>query len=273
MMEWKNIYRGMIMGATDLVPGISGGTIAVLLGIYDRLIGAINGIFTKNWKRHVLFLIPLGVGMLVSIFMLANVIEWLLLHYPGPTKFFFIGLILGVLPFLFHKAEVKTTFKAKHYLLLGLAIAIVTSLNIFNPQEGDIITNLTFSTYVLLFFSGFIASSAMIAPGISGSFMLLLTGVYSTVIAAISNLHFDVILVTGAGIVIGFFVMSRIVGYFLSYYYTATYAVIIGLVIGSSFVIFPGFASEEFLIILSVVAFAAGLLTAYLLGKIEYKGT
>ena len=272
-MEWKNIYRGMIMGATDLIPGISGGTIAVLLGIYDRLIGAINGVFTKQWKRHVLFLIPLGFGMVVSIFLLANVIEWLLLHYPGPTKFFFIGLILGVLPFLFHKAEMKTHFKTKHYILLVVALLLISSLNIFNPQEGDIITNLTFSTYVLLFFSGFIASSAMIAPGISGSFMLLLIGVYSTIISALSNLHFDVILVTGAGIGIGFIVMSRIVGYFLSHYYTATYAMIIGLVIGSAFVIFPGFESEGFLLMLSIAAFAAGLLTAYLLGRIEYKET
>ena len=77
-MEWRNIYRGILMGATDLVPGISGGTIAVLLGIYDRLIAAISGIFSKEWKKHIGFLIPLGLGMVIAIFLLASLIEWLL---------------------------------------------------------------------------------------------------------------------------------------------------------------------------------------------------
>lgn len=88
-MEWRNIYRGLLMGATDLVPGISGGTIAVLLGIYDRLIAAISGIFSKEWKKHIGFLIPLGLGMVIAIFLLASLIEWLFEHYPGPTQFFF----------------------------------------------------------------------------------------------------------------------------------------------------------------------------------------
>lgn len=270
-MEWKNLYRGLIMGATDLIPGISGGTIAVLLGIYDRLIRAINGIFTKDWKRHFFFLAPLGIGMVTAIFLLANVIEWLLANYPGPTKFFFLGLIIGVLPFLFRKAEAKRNFQAKHYFLLIIGVIIVASLNIFNPQEGEVITNVTTSTYIFLFVSGFIASSAMIAPGISGSFMLLLLGAYSTIISAISNLKLDIIIVTGIGIAIGFLMMSRIVEYFLNRYYTATYAAIIGLVIGSVFVIFPGFPTDAFLIVLSIAAFAIGITAAYLLGKIEYR--
>lgn len=270
-MEWKNLYRGLLIGGTDLIPGISGGTIAVLLGIYDQLIGAINGLFTKNWKRHLLFLVPLGIGMVTAIFLLASVIEWLFANYPVPLKFFFLGLILGVLPFLFRKAEAKRNFKGKHYLLLGLGIIVVASLNIFNPQEGEVITNVTISTYVFLFFSGFIASSAMIAPGISGSFMLLLLGVYSTIISAISNLQLDIILVTGFGILLGFLTMSRIVEYFLIRFYTATYAVIIGLVFGSVFVIFPGFPTDALVIGLSIGAFLIGLIAAYLLGKIEYR--
>lgn len=74
-MEWKNLYRGLFMGASDVIPGVSGGTIAVLLGIYDRLIAAVNGILSKDWKKHLLFLVPLGIGILTAIFLLANVIE------------------------------------------------------------------------------------------------------------------------------------------------------------------------------------------------------
>lgn len=270
-MEWKNIYRGLIMGASDVIPGVSGGTIAVLLGIYDRLIAAINGFLGKEWKKHLGFLIPLGVGMLIAIFLLANVIEWLFEHYPDPTKFFFLGLILGVLPYLFHKADAKNSFKAKHYIFLLIGIIIVGSMAFFNPAEGDVIQNVTGTTYIFLFISGFIASSAMIIPGISGSFMLLLLGMYTTIISAISNLQFDIIIVTGVGIVLGILVMSKIINYFLENHYTATFAIIIGLVIGSIFVVFPGFPSEITLVLLSVLTFAVGLFVAYILGRVEYK--
>ncbi|MFD1851775.1 DUF368 domain-containing protein [Oceanobacillus bengalensis] len=270
-MEWKNIYRGLIMGASDVIPGVSGGTIAVLLGIYDRLIASINGILSKEWKRHIGFLIPLGIGIVTAIFLLANVIEWLFEHYPGPTQFFFLGLILGVLPYLLHKAEAKKNFKINHILLLIVGIGIVASMAFFNPVEGDIIEDITASTYVLLFFSGFIGSSAMIIPGISGSFMLLLIGVYSTIISAISNLQLDIIAVTGLGIAFGFLVMSRIIEYFLKNFFTATFAIIIGLVIGSIFVIFPGWPTSTTMVLLSVATFAIGLFVAYILGRVEYK--
>ncbi|UJL47012.1 DUF368 domain-containing protein [Virgibacillus sp. NKC19-16] len=270
-MEWKNIYRGLIMGASDVIPGVSGGTIAVLLGIYDRLIAAINGFVSKDWKKQLGFLIPLGVGIVTAIFLLANVIEWLFEHYPGPTQFFFLGLILGVLPYLFHKADAKHTFKLKQFVFLIIAVILVASLAFFNPNEGAVIENITGSTYILLFFSGFIASSAMIVPGISGSFMLLLIGVYSTIISAISNLQFDIIAVTGVGIVIGLAVMSKIIHYFLTNHYTGTFAIIIGLVIGSIFVVFPGWPMDIPLLLLSVVTFAAGLFVAYILGKVEYQ--
>ncbi|RKQ30906.1 DUF368 domain-containing protein [Oceanobacillus halophilus] len=270
-MEWKNIYRGLIMGASDVIPGVSGGTLAVLLGIYDRLITSINGFLSKEWKKHLGFLIPLGIGILTAIFLLANIIEWLFEHYPGPTQFFFLGLILGVLPYLFYKADAKHSFKVNHLILLGIGVLIVASMGFFNPNEGTIIEDVTGSTYVMLFFSGFVASSAMIIPGISGSFMLLLLGMYATIISAISNLQLDIIAVTGMGIVVGIVVMSKVINYFLSNYYTGTFAIIIGLVIGSIFVVFPGWPTTTPLLILSVATFAAGLFVAYILGRVEYK--
>ncbi|TFJ92080.1 DUF368 domain-containing protein [Lentibacillus salicampi] len=270
-MEWKNIYRGLVMGASDVIPGVSGGTIAVLLGIYDRLIAAINGLMSKDWKKQLGFLIPLGIGIVTSIFLLANVIKWLFEHYPGPTKFFFLGLILGVLPYLFHKADAKSKFQAKHILMLLIGAALVGSLGFLQASEGAVIENVTTSTYILLFFSGIIASSALVLPGISGSFMLLILGVYQTVMTAVSDLQLDIIAITGVGIVIGIVVMSKIVHFFLNNYYTGTFAVIIGMVIGSVFVVFPGWPVEGSLVLLSIVTFALGLAAAYLLGKVEYK--
>lgn len=271
MWEWRNIYRGMLMGASDVVPGVSGGTIAVVLGIYDRLIEAINGIFSSEWKKHLKFLLPLGAGVVIAIGLMANLIEWLFEHYPGPTQFFFLGLIIGVLPYLTHKAGMKRNFKGKHYLLLLIGAAVVASMAFFQTTETEPLQNLNMSDYILLFFSGWIASSAMILPGISGSFILLIIGVYTTVTSGISDFRLDIIAVVGLGIVCGILVMSKIVKFFLENYTSGTFAVIIGLVIGSVFVIFPGIPGSGALMIVSVITFVAGLLAAWLLGRVEYK--
>lgn len=270
-MEWKNIYRGMLMGASDVIPGVSGGTIAVLLGIYDRLIAAINGIFSKDWKNQLGFLIPLAIGVGVAVLLLSHLIEWLFEHYAGPTQFFFLGLIIGILPYLFREADAKRTFGVKHYITLVIGAIIVGSMVFLQAGEPGVIENMSMSTYILLFFSGMLASGAMIVPGISGSFMLLVIGVYPTIISAISNLQLDIIAVTGVGIVIGILVMSKIINFFLQNYRHVTFALIIGLVIGSIFVVYPGFSGPTSFILLSVATFAAGLLVAYILSRVEYK--
>ncbi|GGM34220.1 DUF368 domain-containing protein [Paraliobacillus quinghaiensis] len=270
-MEWKNIYRGMMMGASDVVPGVSGGTIAVVLGIYDQLIEAVNGFFSKEWKKNLGFLIPLGIGILTAVFLLAGVIEYLFEHYPGPTQFTFLGLIIGVLPYLLHKSEAKYKFKVNHFFLLFVGIALVASMLFFRSDTTAPITDITLATYGFLFLAGFIASAAMILPGISGSFLLLIIGVYGTVINAISELKLDIIAVVGLGIAMGILVMSKVIHYFLENYTTATFAVIIGLVTGSIFVIFPGWPTSTSGVITSIMTFALGLFVAFLLGRVEYK--
>src|SRR5690625_6678166 len=126
--------------------------------------------------------------------------EWLLIHHPEPTFYFFLGLIIGVLPLLLNVADAKTTFKVQHIVILLISATLIGLMIFLNEEEGAIITSRTTSTYILLFFSGALGSAAMVLPGISGSFILLLIGVYPTVISAVSNFEFDVIIVTGAGI-------------------------------------------------------------------------
>lgn len=270
-MEWKNIYRGFIMGGTDVIPGISGATIAVLLGIYNQLIAAINGIFSKDWKKHIGFLIPLGVGIVIALFTFARVMEWLLIHHPGPTFYFFLGLIIGVLPLLFNVADAKKAFKMHHMIILLISAGLIASMTFLNNGEGVIIETRTMSTYIRLFFSGVLGSTVMVLPGISGSFVLLLIGVYPTLISALSNFEFDVIAVTGAGILIGIITMSKVINYLFKHYRTGTFAAIIGMVIGSIFVVFPGWPGSPSLIFISTITFGTGLAAAYILGKVEYK--
>ncbi|HLR72069.1 MAG TPA: DUF368 domain-containing protein [Pseudogracilibacillus sp.] len=268
-MEWKNLYRGMVMGISDVVPGVSGGTIAVILGIYDQLIAAINGIFTREWKNHIRFLIPLGLGIGLAIFSFSRVMNWLLEHHEQATYYFFLGLIIGIIPYLFRESDARNTFKWQHILLLVLGIILISLLPL-DVEEGSVIEHRTLSTYLLLFFSGFFASAAMILPGISGSFILVVLGVYKTIIHAVSIFDIKIILTVGIGIALGIVTMSKIIHYFLSNYRIATFAFIIGLVIGSIFVIFPGWAMHFPQLILFIIVFAVGLLTAYMLGKVEY---
>lgn len=271
-MEWKNIYRGFMMGASDVIPGVSGGTIALLLGIYDQLINAINGLFSNEWKKYLRFLVPLGLGVVLAIFSLANLIKWLSKNYPDPLQFFFLGLILGVLPYLFAKANIKETFKSNHYLLLVFGALIIGAIAFLDTSSGtQVIEDRTTGIYIYLFFSGFLASAAMILPGISGSMILLVVGAYYTIMNAISHLYIDVIIVTGIGIVLGIFGMSRLIAFLLKKYRIGTYACVIGFVIGSLAIVFPGWPTNVSLVITSVVTFALGLLAATILGRLEYK--
>ncbi len=263
-MHWKNLYRGFFMGVSDLIPGVSGGTIAFILGIYDELLASISGFFSKEWKKYIGFLVPLGIGVVIALLSLSKVMEYLLEHHHAPTQFFFMGLIIGVLPFIAKQADVKKNFTIGHFILiivLGVALASTKFIHTGDPTP---ITQLTISTTIGLFFAGWAASMAMLLPGISGSFILLLLGVYSTAIAALSNFNIPVIAVIGAGVIVGFIVSSKLISYLLSHYTYLTFAAIIGLIIGSLVVVYPGIPSGVFNIILIFITFMAGFFVAML---------
>ncbi len=158
-MEWKNLYRGFLIGATDLIPGVSGGTIAFILGIYERLLKSISGFFSRDWKRYIGFLFPLVLGMGTALIVLSKGIDYLLTEHKEPTQFFFMGLVLGVLPYLVKQAEVKRNFSAKHYIVLVIMAILLASLGFLHTEENvEPITSLNMSTAIGLFFSGWLAS-------------------------------------------------------------------------------------------------------------------
>ena len=123
-MEWRNIYRGFCMGVSDLIPGVSGGTIAVVLGIYEQLLAAISGFFSREWKTFRI-LIPLAAGVAAAFLTLSHVIKYLLANHYEPTQFFFLGLIISILPMLMREADAKSSFKGKHIVLLIVAAILV----------------------------------------------------------------------------------------------------------------------------------------------------
>lgn len=259
-MEWKNIYRGVLMGISDIVPGVSGGTIAVLLGIYDRLIEAITKLFTKDWKQQLQFLIPLVIGAGLAIFSFSHIMGWLLEYHGRVTFYLFMGLILGSLPYLFKEAKIQENIENKKYIALLVIGIILINLLPLDPTGGSIIEERNFSIYLILFFSGFIASAAMILPGISGSFVLLVIGMYHTIIQALTEVEFSVILVVSAGIATGILTMSKVIHYFLSKFYYQSFTFIIGLVIGSVILIGrkAGYAATTSEFVLSFVTLFIG---------------
>ncbi len=173
-----------------------------------------------------------------------------------------MGLVIGVLPFITKQAGVKRNFTWKHFIVILLVGAALASLAFIKPQDTAVITSLTASNAIGLFFAGWAGSMAMLLPGISGSFILLILGVYSTAIGALSNFNLPIIAVIGAGVIVGFIVSSKAISYLLKHFMYITFAVIIGLIVGSLFVIYPGIPESGTPFVMSVIAFFTGIIVA-----------
>ncbi|MBU6976494.1 DUF368 domain-containing protein [Staphylococcus aureus] len=274
--KWINILKGFAMGTSDLVPGVSGGTIALLLGIYNQFIASISGIFSRRFWPSFTFLIPIIIGMLLAMGSLSNLFNYLLSQHHIPTMFFFGGLIIGIVPYLLKISNYKTSFTTKHYMMViaGIAILIVNTLmNNGDKHAGETLT-LSTSLIIKYFIAGMCASSAMLLPGISGSFMLLVFGVYGTVMLAISEvvkLNFaglPILLAVGFGVLAGFIISSKIIQYFLTHHKLMTFALIIGFVVGSLFAVFPGLPTNIVMWFVSLVVFIIGFIVSLTLGRI-----
>ncbi|HCZ8814113.1 TPA: DUF368 domain-containing protein [Staphylococcus aureus] len=274
--KWINILKGFAMGTSDLVPGVSGGTIALLLGIYNQFIASISGIFSRRFWPSFTFLIPIIIGMLLAMGSLSNLFNYLLSQHHIPTMFFFGGLIIGILPYLLKISNYKTSFTTKHYMMAIAGIAILIVITLMNNGDKHAGETLTLSTGLIIkyFIAGMCASSAMLLPGISGSFMLLVFGVYGTVMLAISEvvkLNFiglPILLAVGFGVLAGFIISSKIIQYFLTHHKLMTFALIIGFVVGSLFAVFPGLPTNIVMWFVSLVVFIIGFIVSLTLGRI-----
>ena len=178
-------------------------------------------------------------------------------------------MIIGILPYLFRQTSEIGTFKTHHIVLLIIG-AILCAMLVFLDTSGHaVIVEFSVQTYLFLFLAGMLASAAMILPGISGSFVLLVIGAYHTIIEALSALQLNVLIVVALGIGFGMIFMSKVIHYFMKHFKLATFSVVIGLVIGSIVVVFPGWPTGIELVA-SLITALVGLLCAYILGKVEY---
>ncbi|MDC7222792.1 MAG: DUF368 domain-containing protein [Spirochaetales bacterium] len=263
MKQYLEIFgKGAFIGVANTVPGVSGGTIAVVTGIYDELMDSISH-FLKSWKFLIFLLAGAGVGVLVF----ARVIEYLFENFPVQTLYSFMGLILGGIPCLWKKADFERKIKAHWILAFFLAFALVVIMGMgTEPGESAPLREFSGRTALLMFGAGVAGGAAMIIPGVSGSFLLLLMGMYSTLIAAINELNLPVLACIGLGLAAGVLLVARVMTFFLNRWPKTTYSVIFGLVFGSVVTLWPGFTLDGSGI-LSLIFIPLGLVGGYFLGE------
>ena len=233
-------FKGMLMGIADLVPGISGGTIALITGIYEDLIEAVSNINLNMFdgslaihfkKKKFDFLLILICGILFSIISFSKFLNYLLVNFNSELRSFFLGMVLFSVILLYRSIEKIRLINAPNLILLILSIII--SFLIFNsPSFDPTITNL------YIFLCGIICSLAMILPGISGAYILIILGTYEFLINKISDFSTDIgsitsIAVFGLGFSLGVIIFSRVIKYLLKSFKKQTFIILIGLIIGS----------------------------------------
>ena len=246
-IQWRTFITGILMGAADLVPGISGGTVALLSGIYGRLLSAIGHFdlhllklvttrqIAKAWHYvDGLFLVTLGLGIVSALLLLSKLISWLLLEQPLMISSLFLGLIMVASFLLLQELYCQNQLR-KSWLLLGLVVSVaLASVPLLQPVDG-------FSGwgYLWLMAAGALAISAMILPGVSGSFILLMLGIYPFLMARLAALDMQVIAIFALGCGLGLMTFSRFISYMLKRHTAAVMSVLSGLMMGSAVKLWP----------------------------------
>lgn len=242
-----NILRGIVIGISNVIPGVSGGTMMVSMGIYDRLILVLTH-FVKRMKEAVTLLVPIGIGMLLAIALFAKLFsEVLFPRFPLQTNLFFIGLILGGLPIIYKKVK-GVSIKLPQVIAFFLFFVLVTVLA-FVGEGGGADADITFSVgnVIKLFGVGVIAAATMVIPGVSGSMIMMILGYYNTIINTINECidalrafdipalldTFVVLVPFGIGVVVGIVAVAKLIEFMLKKYPAITYWAIIGLIVAS----------------------------------------
>ena len=270
------MLKGAVFGVANIIPGVSGGTIALTMGVYEDFISSISNLLKKP-KKSLKFLLPFGIGAALSILLMSKLISFCLDKFPLPTTLFFVGLILGGVPLLTKKVR-KKKVKKTNLGLFALTFSIVMLM--FFMKSGNNLVNLAnpnLLMYLILGLVGMIAAATMIIPGVSGSFVLMLLGFYEPIVNTVGDLtnfsnlgHNLLILVPfGLGVVLGMILIAKLIEYLFKKYEIPTYYAILGFVIASIITLVIGAFSTKIIlahILVGIITLAVGTLAGYKLG-------
>lgn len=239
----KNFLKGFIIGIGKIIPGVSGAILAIIMGIYDKSLYYLNN-FKQNKKESIKYLLPIVLGILLSIIIFSKAIEYALRKYYLITMFFFIGLIIGGVPFIVKKVE------KSNYFIVAITFLIFFTISITNISSNYIIKN-NFIDLLVFFISGFIEALGTVVPGISSTALLLIVGTYNTIISSIGNITDLSLIITNLkilipftiGLIIGIIIVVRIVNILFSKFEKKTYSFILGILLSSiTLLIFQAFS-------------------------------
>lgn len=279
-----DILKGIVIGIANIIPGVSGGTMMVSMGIYDKIISSVTGLF-KHLRESILTLLPYGIGMAIGIVGPAFIIKYLFAHYAFATSMAFIGLIMGGIPIIVKRISGKRLCIKNCFAFLFMFLLII-GLKLFGGSGSEVSLEVIkpFLT-IELFFVGVIAAATMVIPGVSGSMVLMLLGFYNPILTAVTNFvsalagfdmeilfHNTMILMPfGIGVVIGIFAVAKLIEILIKKQEAMTFSGILGLIIASPIVVLlemnlkNGFTFP--MIISGVVTFALGYSIAYVLSE------
>lgn len=279
----KDILKGSLVGVANIIPGVSGGTMAVSMGIYDKLITAITHVF-KDFKKSVRILLPIIIGALLGIGVLAFVIKWLFANYLLQTNLLFIGLIIGGIPIIWKKTrQQRITPGAIIAFLAFLAIVVIFPL-LGNGAGSEVALTPSVWMFVKLIAVGVIAAATMVIPGVSGSMMLMILGYYNPILNTITGFISEaaafnaagimkyvwILIPFGIGVVVGIFAIAKFVEFVFEHAPAVAYCAILGLIVGSPIAILAmaQIANVTLMTILtSAIAFIIGCMIALKLGE------
>ncbi|RHP82252.1 DUF368 domain-containing protein [Roseburia sp. AM59-24XD] len=282
MNLFKDILRGVVIGIANAIPGVSGGTMMVSMGIYDKLIYSVTHLF-KQPVKSIKTLLPYFIGMAIGIVGLAFAIVAMFEHIPFQTCMLFIGLILGGVPILTgHLKGVR--FNLSHAVVFLIFFGSIILLQIFGGQGSDVALTVTPISLFKLVLVGIVAAATMVIPGVSGSMMLMTMGYYYPVIGSVKDfitalvafdapkiIHICMILIPfGIGVVVGIFAVAKLIEMLMDKYEALTYCGIMGLVVASPVVILmsaPLAGMSVVTVLTGAVTFVVGVVIALCLGK------
>lgn len=275
--------KGFIMGIANIIPGVSGGTLALTLGIYERFIGAISHFFS-NLKENIKFLLPIAIGLCLAILSMSRVIDYSYEHFPIPTTLFFVGLVIGGIPMLYHKVKGKKEGKQISswiILLMTFSLVIVMAFadQLFGTTAKVNLSGLDLWGYIILFFVGVIAAATMVIPGVSGSLVLMLLGYYYPILKVVKsltkfeNLGENIMIagIFGIGVLIGIVLISKIIEFLLKKFETKTYYGVLGFIFASILAIPISTYNEVENLVFSVPQILIGIIFMAIGGLIAYK--
>ena len=245
-------FKGLIIGAGAILPGISSGVLCIILGIYEKLINSVLEIF-KDFKKNFTFLLPIVIGTGIGFFLFGSLLNYFFNYYNTECKLLFLGLILGSIPSLFKEANKKKKFRVSFlfYTFISFTFGLLMFLLENKISNAYICIQ---NSFIFLFLSGFAMSAGVIIPGISSTVILMCFGTYYMYLEAISILNLNILFPIGFGLVCGSIFFLVLIRFLFNNYSYQTYYSIIGFVLGSIFVLIPNTFN-----LLSIFLFILGL--------------